>query len=82
MTEANGHRSTTIDRINRHQTVAVVGGDGSRRLVQRLAALGVVPGAELTVVRPRGPALVVLGGARIAIGRTAIPAVRVREVAE
>ncbi len=72
--------ATTIDRVGRRRRVQVTDVSGSRRLTQRLAALGVVPGAELTVIRPRGPALVLLGGARIAIGRGALPAVRVREI--
>jgi len=73
--------ATTIDRTERRSRVQVVHVRGGRRLVQRLAALGIVPGAVLTVLRPRGPALVALGGARIAIGHTALPAVQVERIA-
>ena len=47
----------------------------------RLAALGVVPGAEMTVLRPHGPALVALGEARVALGKHAAECVEV-EVAD
>ena len=60
--------------------VRVVGVSGGRRLVHRLAALGVVPGVVLTVVRPSGPALIMVGGARIAVGRTAAQAIEVEAV--
>lgn len=60
--------------------VRVVGVSGGRRLVHRLAALGVVPGVVLTVIRPSGPALIMVGGARIAVGRTAAQAIEVEAV--
>ena len=46
----------------------VVGGWG---LVRRLAELGFTPGARVTVLKssPPGPVLVVVRGARIALGR-------------
>jgi Fe2+ transport system protein FeoA len=34
----------------------------------------------LTVVRPSGPALIAVGGARIAVGRTAAQAIEVEAV--
>jgi Fe2+ transport system protein FeoA len=46
-----------------------------------LAALGVVPGVLLTVLKPHGPAMVSMGGARIAIGKCAAKSVEI-EVAE
>ena len=49
----------------------------SPRTTHRLAALGVVPGAELTVLRAHGPAIVALGGARVALGRSAAECVEV-----
>ena len=70
----------TLDRVERSDQVRVVGVSGQRRLVHRLAALGVVPGAALTIVRPKGPALVMVGGARIAIGSTAAHAIEVELV--
>lgn len=50
---------------------------GGRRLVQRLAALGIVPGASITVDRNTGPALISVGHTRLAIGRQAAEAVEV-----
>ena len=57
----------------------VAGVVGGRRLIERLAALGLVPGARLTVERPRGPTLISLHGARIALGPTAAQAVAVED---
>lgn len=65
-----GERLTLAD-AERRSKVRVVRVSGKARLIQRLAALGVVPGVVLTVLRPKGPALVALEGARIAIGRSA-----------
>jgi ferrous iron transport protein A len=67
----------TLDNAARAERVRVVGVSGGRRLVHRLAALGVVPGVVLTVVRPSGPALIMVGGARIAVGRAAAQAIEV-----
>jgi Fe2+ transport system protein FeoA len=50
---------------------------GGRGLVHRLAALGLVPGSLITVTRSRGPAILSLGGARIAICRKAAQAVEI-----
>ena len=77
---ASARGPMTLDRTAHKDRVTVVGVSGQRRLVHRLAALGVVPGAVLTVVRPKGPALVAVGGARIAIGRTAARAIEVEMV--
>lgn len=69
----------TLDAVGRGGRVRVIRVRGSRGLVHRLAVLGLVPGSILTVTRPRGPAIVTLGGARLAIGRTAARAVEVEE---
>jgi Fe2+ transport system protein FeoA len=79
---ATESRPSTSDRltllgVRRHSRVRVTRVSGRPRLVQRLAALGVVPGATLTVLRPHGPAMVALGGARIAIGNSAAQSVEV-----
>jgi len=58
------------------RVVRVVGG---RRLVYRLAALGIVPGASITVDRTSGPALIAVGHSRVAIGRQAARAIEVEE---
>jgi Fe2+ transport system protein FeoA len=67
----------TLDDAERNARVRVVRVVGRPRLIQRLAALGVVPGATLTVVKPHGPAIVSLGGARIAIGNGAAQSVEI-----
>ena len=61
----------TLAAAPRDGKVRVARISGRPRLVQRLAALGVVPGVTLTVVKPEEPVIVSLGGARIAIGRSA-----------
>lgn len=59
----------TLDAADRNATVRVVRVSGRTRLIQRLAALGIVPGVLLTVIKPHAPAIVSMGGARIAIGK-------------
>lgn len=67
----------TLATAARDSEVRVLQISGRPRLIQRLAALGVVPGARLTVVKPHGPAIVSLGGARIAIGRSAAGSIEI-----
>ena len=67
----------TLDDAERNSRVRVVRVAGRPRLIQRLAALGVVPGVLLTVVKSHGPAIVSLGGARIAIGKGAAQSVEI-----
>lgn len=71
----------TLDDADRGARARVVRVAGRPRLIQRLAALGVVPGVVLTVVKPHGPAIVSLGGARIAIGKGAAQSVEI-EIAD
>ncbi|OFW67087.1 MAG: hypothetical protein A2Z12_04000 [Actinobacteria bacterium RBG_16_68_21] len=47
----------------------MVGVTGSGGLLHRLAAIGLVPGTVVTVVRRRFPMLISLGGASLAIDR-------------
>lgn len=72
----------TLAAAKRDSRVRVLRITGRPSLMQRLAALGVVPGVLLTVVKPHGPAIVSLGGARIAIGRSAAQALEVEVIAE
>ena len=67
----------TLDDADRNAKVRVVRVAGRPRLIQRLAALGLVPGVSLTVLKPHGPAIVSLGGARIAIGEAAAQSVEI-----
>ena len=71
----------TLDAADRGATVRVTRVAGRPRLIQRLAAIGVVPGVLLTIVKPHGPSIVSLGGARIAIGKSAAESVEI-EVAD
>lgn len=67
----------TLDAAERGAVVSVIRVSGRPRLIQRLAALGVVPGAQLSVLKAHGPAIVSMGGARIAIGRSAAESVEI-----
>jgi Fe2+ transport system protein FeoA len=51
--------------------VRFVAADAGRGLEGRLAAMGLVPGAEIEVLRnsPQGPFLIAVKGSRIALGR-------------
>lgn len=69
-----------IDAAERDTRVRVVDVTGGRKLVHRLSSLGVVPGAELTIVRPRSPSLISIGGAKVAIGEEAAHAIEVTAV--
>jgi Fe2+ transport system protein FeoA len=80
-TEQTGVDRKTLAAAERHSRVRVTRVSGRPRLIQRLAALGVVPGVSMTVLKPHGPTLVSLGGARIAIGRAAAEHVEI-EVAQ
>ncbi len=71
--------NATLDTVSSHRRVRVLRVVGGRRLVQRLAALGIVPGVSITVDRASGPALVAIGDTRIAVGREAARAVEVEE---
>jgi len=72
----------TLAATTRDSRVRVLRVAARPRLMQRLAMLGIVPGVLLTVVKPHGPAIVSLGGARIAIGRGALQSLEVEAVDE
>jgi len=69
----------TLDRVRRGGRVRLVRVGGGPRLVHRLAALGMVPGAVVTVTRAHGPAVLALHGTRIAVGRRAARLIEVEE---
>ena len=71
---------TSLDTVGSKRQVRVLRVVGGRRLVQRLAALGIVPGVSITVDRSSGPALVAIGDTRIAVGREVARAIEVEEV--
>ena len=72
----------TLATVARDSRVRVLRVSGRPRLMMRLATLGVVSGVLLTVIKPHGPAIVSLGGARIAIGRSAAQSVVVEAAVE
>ena len=64
------------------ERVRLVGIRAGRRLVRRLADLGLTPGTEITVWRASGPVVVVLHRCRIVLGRGAADSVIVEAVGE
>lgn len=72
----------TLDSVGNGRRVRVVRVHGGRRLVHRIATLGLVPGSVVTVLRNRGPAIVSLRGTRMVIGRGAAQAIELEEVDE
>ena len=75
--DRSSETGTTLAAARRGSTVRVTRISGRPHLIQRLAALGVVPGVLLTVIKPDGPAIVSLGGARIAVGRNAADSIEI-----
>lgn len=69
----------TVATAAQSRPVRVVRVTGGHRLVRRLAALGVVPGARITVDRGSGPALIEVGYTRVAIDRRVARSVEVEE---
>jgi ferrous iron transport protein A len=70
----------TLESVRNGRTVRIVRVTGGRRLVHRLATLGLVPGSVVTVVRNRGPAIVSVRGTRMVVGRGAAEAIEWEEV--
>jgi Fe2+ transport system protein FeoA len=70
----------SLDLADRNSRVRVLRVTGRPRLIQRLAALGLVPGVTLTIIKPHGPSIVSMGGARIAIGKSAAQSVEIEVV--
>lgn len=62
---------STLSSISEGRRVRLKGIDAGRGLAGRLAAMGLVPGVEILMVsnRGRGPAIVEVKGARLALGR-------------
>ncbi len=63
---------TDLETLPPGHKARVVRIEGGRGLVTRLSRLGIVPGAEVTVVSRApvgGPVLVEVNGARVALGR-------------
>ena len=61
---------TLLSEVPRGRTVRLVGVDAERRMVRRLAEMGLTPGVEVTVLQTsKGPILVAVRGARVAVGQ-------------
>jgi ferrous iron transport protein A len=54
--------------------------EGGRGLIQRLSAMGVLPGVLLKLVRGIGPVIVEVKGARMVLGRGAVSRILVKPV--
>jgi len=69
-----------LGSVEAGRRVRLVGIEAGRGLASRLAAMGLIPGAELLVVsnRGKGPAVVEVKGARLALGRGMTQNLRVR----
>ena len=69
----------SLARTERGMKVVVVSLETSRALEERLASVGIFPGAELEVVRNSGRGDMILGclGGRFALGRELTSAIRV-----
>lgn len=80
LTEASRSVGIALSDADRDDRVRVLRVSGRQQLIRRLATLGIVPGVILTIVKPHGPAIVSLGGARIAIGQNAAESVQVEVV--
>lgn len=72
--------SMPLAMVPEGQTVRLVTIDGGCSMVKRLTEIGLVPGAEITVVQNgrAGPFLLAVNGARLALGRGMAYRVRVR----
>lgn len=75
-----GKGGMTLLSARSNDRVRVLRVSGRPLVIQRLAALGVVPGVVLTVLKPKGPLVVSMGGARIAIGAAAADSVEIEVV--
>ncbi len=61
---------TLLSEVPRGMTVRLLGVDADRRMVRRLAEMGLTPGVEVTVLQTsKGPILVAVRGARVAVGQ-------------
>ena len=68
----------TLSEVARGETVRLAGVDSDRRTIRRLAEMGLTPGVAMTVLQAsKGPILVAVRGARVAVGQTMAAAIRV-----
>ena len=74
------HQAIPLTELAPHQECTLVELHGGRTFVSRLATLGFVPGARLSLVQNfgHGPLIVLVRDARIALGRGEAAKVMVR----
>ncbi len=63
--------ASALDTVPAHESRLIVSLQGGRGFISRLAALGFVPGARISMVQNygRGPLIVLVHQARVALGR-------------
>jgi ferrous iron transport protein A len=78
--EARQEKLTPLSDIKTGRTVQLVAIEGGQNVTRRLAAMGMLPRAELEVVRNDnpGPFIVRVRGTRIALGRGVAHKIMVR----
>jgi Fe2+ transport system protein FeoA len=68
----------SLSDVPRGETVRLGVVESDERTARRLAELGLTPGVEVTVLQAtRGPVLIAVRGARVAVGRAMASAMRV-----
>jgi ferrous iron transport protein A len=74
------HQAIPLTEVTPHQECTLVELHGGRTFVSRLATLGFIPGAQLSLVQNfgHGPLIVLVRDARIALGRGEAAKVMVR----
>lgn len=80
----SAERVTRVSNLAPGEVGIVVDLSGGREVAGRLAALGLAPGSEVTVIQNfgRGPLIVLARSTRIALGRGEAIKVHVRRQAE
>ncbi len=77
---SGGTGPLSLASARRNDRVKVVRVSGHPHLIQRLAALGIVPGVVLTVLKNASPLIISMGGARIVVGESAARSVEIEVV--
>ncbi len=78
--ETRQEKLTPLSEIETGRTVQLVAIEGGQNVTRRLAAMGILPHAELEVVRNDhpGPFIVRVRGTRVALGRGVAQKIMVR----
>lgn len=78
------HRSIPLNALSPHGRGIIVALEGGHGLLSRMATLGFTPGAEVTMMQNmgRGPVIVLVRGARVALGRGEAGKIQVRTIGD